>query len=110
MTQLVQLQGRLGDLSALRTAVAGVSYDPVPVLAKFAERHGITFPLLSDEGSLVIERLGLLNAHNEQQAAHYGLAVTDRHDGLPYPGTFLLDEQGRVVEKRFEQSYLVRPQ
>jgi len=53
-----------------------VSYDPVATLAAFAATHGITFPLLSDEASAVIRRLGL---HNEQvQADHatYGIAPT----------------------------------
>jgi DsbC/DsbD-like thiol-disulfide interchange protein len=29
--------------------------------------------------------------------------------GVPYPGVFMLDRAGVVVEKRFEQSYRVRP-
>jgi hypothetical protein len=85
-----------------------VSYDPVATLAAFAATHGITFPLLSDEASAVIRRLGL---HNEQvQADHaaYGIAPNPRHVGLPYPGAFALDTAGIVVEKRFHESYRVR--
>ena len=29
---------------------------------------------------------------------------------MPYPGSFVLDNDGVIVEKRFEQSYRVRPQ
>lgn len=29
---------------------------------------------------------------------------------MPYPGSFVLDEDGVIIEKRFEQSYRVRPQ
>ncbi len=79
------------------------------MLAAFAERHGITFPLLSDEGSGVIERLGLLNRHVAEQQAYYGMPVADRHRGIPYPGTFVLDEHGAVIDKQFEQSYRHRP-
>jgi hypothetical protein len=79
------------------------------VLADFAAEHGVTFPLLADRGSRVIERLGLLNQHVAAQQAHYGMPVSERHDRLPYPGTFMLDESGVVVERRFEQSYRVRP-
>jgi hypothetical protein len=35
-------------------------------------------------------------------------ARIDRHRGLPYPGLLLLDAQGRVMQKRFQQSYRER--
>ncbi len=85
-----------------------MSYDPVAVLHAFAEKHGITYPLLSDEGSVVIRRLGLLNSHLAEQHAAYGVGARPEHEGVPYPGSFLLDEQGIVIEKRFEQSYRER--
>ena len=37
------------------------------------------------------------------------MQVKEHHRGIPYPGLFVLDENGVVVEKRFEQSYRVRP-
>lgn len=86
-----------------------MSYDPIDVLASFAAKRGITYTLLSDEGSRVIRRLGLLNEHLAEQAAHYGLQAREQQFGVPYPGTFVLDESGIIVEKRFEQSYRVRP-
>src|SRR5438093_10848167 len=89
-------------------AVFAVSYDPVETLAAFAREHAITFELLSDTGSATIERLGLLNRHVAEQQAFYDLPVLERHHGIPYPGTFLLDERGVVVRKTFEQSYRVR--
>ena len=89
--------------------VFAVSYDPVEVLAEFSEAHGISFPLLSDEGSQVMERLGLLNQHVAEQQAFFGMPVKDRHRGIPYPGTFVLDERGVVTAKHFEQSYRERP-
>lgn len=106
----MELQERHSDLERAGVAVFAVSYDPVPVLASFAERYGITYTLLSDEGSRVIRSLGLLNTHIEEQAAHYGATVREHHHGVPYPGTFVLDERGVIAEKRFEQTYRVRPQ
>jgi hypothetical protein len=44
-----------------------------------------------------------------EQQAFYGVPVRDFHYGIPYPGLFVLDEEGVVVEKRFEQSYRHRP-
>lgn len=86
-----------------------MSYDPVPVLATFAQRWGIAYRLLSDEGSRVIRRLGLHNEHLDAQAAAHGVEVRPHHVGVPYPGTFVLDERGIVVDRQFEQSYRVRP-
>ena len=47
-----------------------MSYDPVGVLAAFASKHDIIYPLLSDEGSQVFRRLGLINERvSESEAA-----------------------------------------
>ena len=78
------------------------------VLHGFAEKHGITYTLLSDEGSKVIRDLGLLNKQVYEQHAAYGVPKQDRHWGVPYPGVFLLDAQGYVMQKRFQQSYRER--
>ncbi len=79
------------------------------ILSRFADAHGITYPLLADVGSEVITRLGILNTTMEQERAAYGRPIEPRHLGVPYPGTFLIDEDGVLVEKRFEQSHRIRP-
>lgn len=69
------------------------------MLARFAARYGITYPLLSDAGSAVIRRYGLLNPeHPPGTRAH----------GVPYPGTFVLDGRGRVAGRHFERAYQER--
>lgn len=78
-------------------------------LARFAQSHGISYPLLSDEGSVVITELGILNVPLEEERAAYDRKVEDRHRGIPYPGSFLLDEEGILVGKRLEQSHRIRP-
>jgi peroxiredoxin len=105
----VELQQAWHELAPAGVAVFGLSYDAVDVLAGFAEKRGITFPLLSDVGSGTIRELGLLNQHVAEQHGYYGVQVRDHHYGVPYPGTFVLDEDGVVVDKHFEQSYRVRP-
>jgi DsbC/DsbD-like thiol-disulfide interchange protein len=40
----------------------------------------------------------------------YGLTARENQIGIPYPGSFVLNEEGVIVDKRFEQSYRVRPQ
>lgn len=89
-------------------ALFAISYDSVEILRGFAEKHGITFPLLADQGSHVIRRLGLVNERVQDDHAHYGIKPDPRHVDLPYPGVFVLNERGIVAEKRFHESYRVR--
>ena len=108
--QLVELQEAWGSLEEHGVAIFGISYDSVEILAAFAEKRGITYPLLSDEGSQTIRGLGLLNEeHLVEQHAFYGIQTRDDQRGVAYPGTFVLDDSGVVSGKLFEQSYRVRP-
>jgi DsbC/DsbD-like thiol-disulfide interchange protein len=50
--------------------------------------------MLSDVGSATIRAWGILNQH-----------AIGRAEGIPYPGTFVLDRSGRVVSRSFEESY-----
>ena len=76
-----------------------VSYDVVPTLADFARRRGITFPLLSDTGSAVIRRYGILNTT---------IAEGNPTFGIPFPGTFIIDHDGVVRSRHFEAAYQER--
>jgi len=107
--QLVELQEGWPTFERAGVAVFAVSYDDVATLRAFADKYGITYPLLSDEGSAAIRSLGLLNQHLEQQHAFYGVGTRDEHRGVPYPGTFVVDELGLIRDKHFEQSFRVRP-
>ena len=108
MTQLVELQGVLNLLDEAGVAVFSISYDPVDVLQSFADREGIDFPLLSDEGSEVISRLGMRNDRVHEQHAVFGFKPNPRHEGVPYPGVFVLDESGTVIGRRFFDLYRER--
>ena len=108
--QLVELQEAWRTIQENGVAVFAISYDSVSVLAAFAEKHRITYPLLSDEGSHSIRQLGLLNEeHLIAQHAFYGIQTRDEQRGVAYPGTFELDSHGIISHKYFEQSYRVRP-
>jgi peroxiredoxin Q/BCP len=90
---LVQLQADRKEVEAAGVQVVGVSYDPVKVLAGFAARRGIQFPLLSDPGSKTIEAYGVLNKAGK---------------GVPHPGTFVIDKEGVVRAKLFLEGYRTR--
>jgi len=95
----VELQGRLDTIRKDGLGVAAISYDPVPVLNDFATRRGITFPLLSDGGSKTIKLYGILNTTVDPTNALYG---------YPFPGTFIVDQQGVVTSRFFEEAYQER--
>ena len=95
----MELQGRLDEIRKAGLGIAAVSYDPMPVLSDFAARRGITFPLLSDPGSETIKRYGILNTTIDPKNALYG---------YPFPGTYIVDKQGVVTSRYFEEAYQER--
>ena len=95
----MELQGRVAEIRKAGMGLAAISYDPVPVLADFSARRGITFPLLSDPGSETITRYGILNTTIDPKNPLYG---------YPFPGTFIVDGQGVVTSRVFEQAYQER--
>jgi peroxiredoxin len=122
-TQLVDLQSRVDQLRAQGLGVAAISYDPVPILADFATRRHITFPLLSDVGSATIKAFGILNPLPElafgpdkddpEVMAELRQFVSGGRPnpswaGIAFPGTFILDPQGRVTARFFEDYYVER--
>jgi len=77
-----------------------VSYDDREALAEFARAQRIPFTLLSDVDSAVIKRYGILNTQvSPDDAFLYG---------IPYPGIYLCDEEGRVSAKFFHDTYKKR--
>lgn len=102
MTQLVELRRVLPELQAAGYALYAISYDTQEQLRNFADQQEIRYPLLSDPGSAVIKRFGILNT----------LILPDepghRWYGIPFPGTYVTDEAGVVVRKFFNQHHAVR--
>ena len=105
MTQLVELQKHVAALAKENVKIYAITYDPQPSLAAFASRHGITYQLLADEGSKVIERFGILNTLIEPDDPAANPLSGQRFYGIPFPGTYITDESGVVVEKHFFQHY-----
>ena len=77
----------LADFTAADTVVIGVSPDPVKSHDKFAAKHDLAFPLVSDESKAMLEA--------------YGVWVEKSMYGRKYMGvertTMLLDGEGRIA-------------
>jgi hypothetical protein len=79
---------------------AQISYDSQEVLLRFAKAYKITYPLLSDKGSAVIRKFGILNTNVPSDVMFYG---------IPFPGDYLINPDGTVREKLFLDDYQERP-
>jgi len=97
----------LQTLSAAGIKVYGVSYDAVSELKAFSDRYSIGYDLLSDSDSAVITEVGILNTLIEEDSQVMSPAGKSFY-GLPFPGVFVLDEEGLVAEKFFNRSYATR--
>lgn len=77
-----------------------LSYDEPDALAAFAEEYGVSFPLLSDPDSEIIERFGILNT----------LIDPDDHPwhGIPFPGSYVVGADGIITAKFFEANLALR--
>jgi peroxiredoxin Q/BCP len=86
-TQACGVRDRRGDYEQANAVVLGLSPDPVSALKKFAEKYGLAFTLLSDEGHEVAER--------------YGVWVKKSMYGRQYMGnertTFVVSPDGRIT-------------
>jgi peroxiredoxin len=119
----VELQSRVEEIRKQGLGLAAISYDPPETLAAFSRQRGITFPLLSDAGSETIRRYGILNTVAMELAGpnakdpaladdirtYVSVAVPSaRMAGIAFPGTFILDRDGRVKSRFFENFYIER--
>lgn len=95
----MELQGRYADITRQGLGLVSITYDSPETLKKFADSRGITFPLVSDAGSAIIKRFGLLNETVDPKTRAYG---------IPHPGTFILDRSGKVTARFFEDAYQER--
>lgn len=97
------MQKELKAIEAAGVTVVGVSYDSVEVLKAFADKQKVTFPLLSDPESKTIAAYALKN----KETGGKKLGKIDL-DGVPYPGTLLIDADGVVRAKLFVDGYKER--
>jgi peroxiredoxin len=100
MTQLVELRDGFRKFEDAGVKLYTISYDDREAHADFARTYDVRYRMLSDVDSDVIRAFGILNTQ------------VDPGDGplygMPYPGTYVVDEDGVVVAKFFHDSYKKR--
>jgi peroxiredoxin len=95
----VELQQSPGAIQKEGLGVAAISYDSIGTLRNFIDRQHVAYPLLSDPDSKIIRALDILNETTKPGTFTYG---------IPYPGIYIVDVQGQVVSKYFEDDYRER--
>ena len=93
----MQLQNAKARFEKQEIKLAAISYDSPAILADFAKRHDIEFPLLADPDSKVIRSFNVLNGE-----------AKGMNKGMAHPGFFYIDENGAIREKFFEAKYTNR--
>jgi peroxiredoxin len=94
---LVQLQRDLKSIEDAGLQIVGISYDDTKVLKTASERMKIAFPMLSDPDSKTIEAYHIRNE-----------AAKGKAEGVPNPGTFVLDREGVIRAKLFLEGFRQR--
>ena len=89
--QACDFRDNLAELNGAGLDVLGVSPDKPAKLAKFRDKEGLTFPLLSDPEKKVLDAYG---AFGEKQM--YGKTVT----GV-IRSTFVIDADGKIEEAQY---------
>ena len=82
-------EARLPALGRKKAAVFGVSILDEKSKAKFATKHGITFPLLADADHAVAEKYGVWQEKSRYGRKYMGIART----------TYLIGPDGKVVQR-----------
>lgn len=88
-TEACDFSARHAALGRLGVAVFGVSPDPLKQHAKFIAKHGLAFPLLSDEDHSLAEQLGAWGRKK---------FMGREYDGV-LRSTFLVAADGRIAQE-----------
>jgi peroxiredoxin len=97
--QLQDLQKNLKEIEASGVQLIGIGYDAPATTAAAAAKLGLTFPLLADPGSKIIDAYGIRNLEAKGKAA-----------GVPHPAIFILDRAGVIRAKLMREGYRERPE
>lgn len=98
--QLIELNNGLTDMEKRGYHLVGLSYDTPDVLQTFSAKRGLTYTLLSDSTSEVIDRYGLRDPQYAAGSKAYG---------VPRPIILFVGRDGIIQAKLFEDTFKKRP-
>ena len=98
--QLIDINSGVAEIEKRGYQVAGFSYDSPEILESFTTKRHLTYTLLSDPKSEIIDRYNLRDPQYPPGSRAYG---------VPRPIIFVLDPRGVIKAKLFEDSFKNRP-
>ena len=84
-----EFQARLPAIGKRKAAVLGISILDEKSKAKFARKHGLTFPLLADADHAVAEKYGVWQEKLRYGRSYMGIVRT----------TYLIGPDGKVIQR-----------
>jgi peroxiredoxin len=98
--QLIDINTGVAEIEKRGYHLAGLSYDSPEILQAFTLKRHLTYTLLSDPKSEIIDRYNLRDPQYPPGSRAYG---------VPRPIIFVLDPQGLIKAKLYEESFKNRP-
>jgi peroxiredoxin len=98
--QLIDVNTGVAEIEKRGYHVAGLSYDSPEILEAFTLKRHLTYTLLSDPKSEIIDRYDLRDPQYPPGSRAYG---------VPRPIIFVLDPQAVIKAKLYEESFKNRP-
>lgn len=98
--QLIAMNGGAAAIEQRGYKLVALSYDQPDKAKAFTERRAITYTLLSDPASQVIDRWGLRDPQYKEGSRAYG---------VPRPAIFVIDRKGVIRASLAEETYQKRP-
>ncbi len=101
--QLIDLEQHAQKQAAeMGYSLIGISYDSPADLKKFTNKWSLSFPLLSDQGSVIIDAFGVRNDRDYKPGSFAW--------GVPFPILIVTDAEGVIKTKLFKQQASDRPE
>ena len=98
--QAIELETIAAEMDTAGWPISLVTYDPVSELAAFASDKNLSYTLLSDSRSTMIDAFGLRNTE---------MKAGSRFDGIPHPAIVFISADGTVRAVQREEGYKDRP-
>jgi peroxiredoxin len=98
--QLIDVNGGFAEIEKRGYRIAALSYDTPEILQTFTAKRHIAYTFLSDPKSEVIDLYKLRDPQYPPGSRAYG---------VPRPIIFVLDKNGVIKAKLYEESFKVRP-
>lgn len=98
--QALELETVTTELADAGWSLNVITYDSPETLSDFAAAHALSYTLLSDPGSAMIDAFGLRNTE---------VTAGSRFDGIPHPAILYIKADGEVAGVQKEEGYQNRP-